>query len=120
PLPYHVARIEWCPVRHSKSGCAMSALGQKPTYAVQKVMSALPPKADMCSTVADVRYGPKADIAPYSITSSAVASRAEGIVTPSAFAVLRLMTSSNLVGCCTGSSPGFAPLSTRSTYVAAR
>ena len=26
----------------------MSALGQKQTYAAQKVMSALPPKADMC------------------------------------------------------------------------
>src|SRR5262245_65519213 len=26
-------------------------------------MSALPPKADMCGAVADVRYGPKADIA---------------------------------------------------------
>src|SRR5262245_23556303 len=26
----------------------MSALGHKRTYAVQKVMSALPPKADMC------------------------------------------------------------------------
>src|SRR5262245_11832895 len=29
----------------------------------QTVMSALPPKADMCSVVADVRYGPIADIA---------------------------------------------------------
>jgi len=27
----------------------------------QTVMSALPPKADMCSAVADVGYGPKAD-----------------------------------------------------------
>jgi hypothetical protein len=26
-------------------------------------MSALPPKADMCSALADVRFGPKADIA---------------------------------------------------------
>jgi len=50
----------------------MSALGQKPTYALQqvmsalppiatakadfrKVMSALPPKADMCSAARDVR-----------------------------------------------------------------
>jgi hypothetical protein len=57
----------------------MSALGQKQTYAVQKgmsalppiatakadftqtVMSALPPKADMCSATRDVRFGPKAD-----------------------------------------------------------
>ncbi len=35
---------------------------------------------------------------PYSITSSAVICMIKGIVTPSALAVLRLMTSSNLVG----------------------
>ena len=58
----------------------MSALGHKRTYAVQqpmsallsiatakadfpqKAMSALPPKADMCSAQADVRFVPKADI----------------------------------------------------------
>ena len=40
----------------------MSALGQKQTFALQKVMSALPPKADMCSALANVRYVPKADI----------------------------------------------------------
>jgi hypothetical protein len=40
----------------------MSALGQKPTCAPQQVMSALPPKADMCGANSDVRYGPKADI----------------------------------------------------------
>jgi hypothetical protein len=33
-----------------------------------------------------------------------------GIVRPSAFAVLRLITKSNFVGCCTGSSAGLAPL----------
>ena len=40
----------------------MSALGQKRTYAVQNVMSALPPKADMCTATRDVRFVPKADI----------------------------------------------------------
>src|SRR5207253_1833377 len=35
-----------------------------------------------------------------------------GIVRPSAFAVLRLMTSSNLVGCSTGRSAGLAPFRT--------
>jgi hypothetical protein len=57
----------------------MSALGQKQTYAVQtgmsalppiatakaefpqRVMSALPPKADMCGALAHVCFGPKAD-----------------------------------------------------------
>jgi hypothetical protein len=40
----------------------MSALGHKQTFAVQKVMSALPPKADMCSALANVCFGPIADI----------------------------------------------------------
>jgi hypothetical protein len=34
---------------------AMSALGHERTFAPQKVMSALPPKADMCGAVRDVR-----------------------------------------------------------------
>jgi hypothetical protein len=41
----------------------MSALGQKQTFAMQKVMSASPPKADICGrNEGGVRYGPKADI----------------------------------------------------------
>ena len=56
----------------------MSALGQKQTYAVQngmsalppiatakadsRYMSALPPKADVCSALGYVRFGPLADI----------------------------------------------------------
>ena len=44
----------------------MSALGHKRTFAVQFSMSALPPKADMCSATGDVRFVPIADIArPY-------------------------------------------------------
>src|SRR5262249_28753738 len=46
----------------NKSRSDMSALGQKQTYAVQKGMSALPPKADMCGATRNVRFGPKADI----------------------------------------------------------
>jgi hypothetical protein len=42
--------------------CLMSALGQKRTFAVQKGMSALPPKADICSALAHVCFGPIADI----------------------------------------------------------
>jgi hypothetical protein len=44
------------------------------------------------------------------MTSSARASTEGGIVRPSAFAVRRLMTSSNFVGCSTGRSAGLAPL----------
>src|SRR6266481_976950 len=45
----------------------------------------------------------------HSITSSAIASRFGGTSRPSVFAVLRLMVSSNLVGCHTGNSDGLAP-----------
>src|ERR1035437_6818958 len=46
----------------------------------------------------------------YSITSSAICWRCSGTVRPSAFAVLRLITNSNLVDCTTGRSAGFSPL----------
>src|SRR5262245_24065418 len=41
---------------------AMSALGQKQTYALQNGMSALPPKADVCAALANVCVGLIADI----------------------------------------------------------
>ena len=49
----------------------MSALGQKQTCALQKVMSALPPKADMCGATKDVCFGPIVDI----VTSVTVTGR---------------------------------------------
>jgi hypothetical protein len=45
----------------------------------------------------------------YSITVSARPSSVGGIVRPIDFAVLRLITSSNVVGCSIGISLGFAP-----------
>jgi hypothetical protein len=56
----------------------------------------------------------------YEITSFARSSSDCGMVMPSALAVLRLITSSNLVGCSIGRSAGFAPLRILSTYTAAR
>src|SRR6516162_5459406 len=56
----------------------------------------------------------------HSITSSACCRNGSGMVRPSAFAVLRLTISSNLVGSWTGKSPALAPLRIRSTYDAAR
>jgi hypothetical protein len=41
----------------------MSALGQKQTCAPQKVMTALPLKADVGAAQINVRFGPKADLA---------------------------------------------------------
>jgi hypothetical protein len=53
--------------------------------------------------------------APHSITSSARPSSVIGKVRPSALAVLRLITSSALVDCCTDRSAGLSPLRTRPT-----
>src|SRR5262249_12274733 len=48
----------------------------------------------------------------HSITSSARARSSGDTSSPSAFAVCRLMTNSNLVDCTTGKSAGLAPLRT--------
>src|SRR5262249_34490703 len=56
----------------------------------------------------------------HSITSSARASTLSGNARPSVLAVLTLIVSSYLIGCCTGNSATFAPLRIRSTYDAAR
>src|SRR5262245_29737579 len=62
------------------------------------------------SRAAEQRY----ELAPlHSITSSARASSVDGTSTPSALAVCRLMTSSNVVACMTGRSAGFSPLRMR-------
>src|SRR5215470_12541142 len=55
------------------------------------------------------------ELAPlHSITSSARASSVSGTVRPSALAVFMLITSSYLVGACTGMSAGFSRLRMRS------
>ena len=73
----------------------------------------------------EFRFGSKAGLIPtadsrsanqpYSITSSAIASRDGGMSMPSALAAFKLMVSSNLVGCSTGRSAGTAPLKILST-----
>src|SRR5262249_12843413 len=61
------------------------------------------------------------ELAPvHSIPSSARSRNDSGIVRPNALAVVRLITSSNLVGCSTGMSPGFVPRRILSTNSAAR
>jgi hypothetical protein len=55
----------------------------------------------------------------YSMTRSAIASRFGGISIASAFAVLRLITSWNLVGCSIGKSAGLAPFNILLTRTAA-
>src|SRR5262249_31867746 len=56
----------------------------------------------------------------HSITSLTAACSVSGMVRPRAFAVLRLITSSNLVGCKTGRSAGFSPLRMRPAYTPTR
>src|SRR5262249_35589562 len=48
-----------------------------------------------------------------SMTSVALTKSVFGTVKPSALAVLRLINSSNLVGCITGRSPGLSPFNMR-------
>jgi hypothetical protein len=95
---------------------------------VRRPKSAPGSKADLKEPMIDVRSSPTtysttafalALPPPHSITSSARVSSVGGIVRPSAFAVVTLMTNSYLVGVCTGRSAGFAPLRMRSIYVAA-
>src|SRR5215471_10071587 len=74
-----------------------------------------------CRRAAEQRY----ERAPlhlrgHSITSSAPARSIFGITRPRAFAVLRLITSSNFIGACTGRSAGLAPRRMRLTYSDAR
>ena len=79
-------------------------------------MSASPPKADIgepatgCPLCANSGQWPA-----YSMTSSARASTVAGNSSPIALAVFELITSSYLVGACTGRSAGFSPLRMRST-----
>src|SRR5882757_5300478 len=79
-------------------------------------LKALDPKrpireADIPLRTRYVRFVPKPEVSgPYSNTSSARASSDGEMSIPRALAVLRFTTSSNLVGCSTGKSAGFAPL----------
>ena len=79
-------------------------------------MSALLPKADMCFALAYFCFGPIADMRAF-IHSTGPSARLAcwGTLRPSALAVLRLITSSYLVGACTGRSAGFSPSKMRST-----
>jgi alkylated DNA repair dioxygenase AlkB len=66
------------------------------------------------------RPGGERSVPGVSMSVSALSSRPRGTVSPRARAVLRLMTSSSLVGSSTGRSAGRAPLKILSAYLAAR
>ena len=63
----------------------------------------------------EIDYWALASVLAGAITSSARATSDGGIVTPRAFAVFKLITRSNSVGCSTGRSPALAPFKMRST-----
>ena len=73
------------------------------------------PLCDFKSESWEVREVPHPDIPCYSITSVARSKVGVCTVRPIAFAVLRFITNSNLVGCSIGNSPGSAPLRILST-----
>ena len=108
-----ILRILW-PIAFSHS------LGQTRKSARFTGMSVLPSTADVVGPPRHVRKVPRRDSCgvakqqPYSITRSALLSSEGGTVRSRAFAVLRLITSSNFSGASTGSSLGFAPLKMRS------
>ena len=71
-------------------------------------------KVDARSSLGARVSGSGSSLAPFhSITWSARASSIGGTSMPSAFAVFRLITNSNLVDCTTGRSAGLAPLRIR-------
>ena len=97
----------------------MSASGHKCTFgsAIAKVRFT-PRKRTYAVQLLDVRIVPIADsctAAKKSLLDHLVGCHKQrcGTLRPSVFAVLRLMTNSNLVDCMTGRSAGFAPLRMR-------
>src|SRR4029079_12301814 len=92
--------------RRARSPCAgaddADDLLTLPPGVLTETRSALPAKEDIVCDALHVRFVPLGHIVPYSITSSAVNSSFGGTVRPSALTVLRLMISSNLVGCWIG------------------
>jgi hypothetical protein len=105
PKPYKDRDVGQPKNRNPTSRQLMSALPLKRPYSGRWCTS------QQCAT--ELMHRSK--ILAYSITSSAVASSVWGIVRPSALAVLRLITSSNLVGCSIGRSAGLAPFMILST-----
>ena len=56
---------------YCNSPCPLTPNSDRESGFPHKVMSALPPKADMCSALADVRFWPKADIKRLTVKKTA-------------------------------------------------
>jgi hypothetical protein len=112
---------EFLPPAKFRTEGAMSESGQKRPKGGVRVESALPQTADIGGRGWQVSCVPQPDSCTaakrhprtaiiYSITSSARSRNDSGIASPSALAVLRLMTNWYLEACSTGRSAGLAPL----------
>src|SRR4029450_3141779 len=99
--------------RQKQANCQNYCLHWTPPFPIQNLDSLLPLHSSLL-TPHSLR------LTLHRITLSARYSTDCGIVRLSAFAVLRLITNSNFVGCSTGRSAGFAPFKILSTYTAAR
>src|SRR5437660_1366792 len=114
---------EFSPSLSSKTGNACSALRPfaRQGHLVGTVTGPLPVGPGRGSSLSILTEPHEELLPPHSMTSSARASRVDGISMPRAFAVLRLIVNSYLVGACTGRSAGFSPgaisLSSSSHYV---
>src|SRR5262249_46003989 len=101
---------------HAKlaSGCLAHLYreGVEPSGSLQQVSDHPSSFSGLCLAQGKFHFEPPSH---HSVTSSARNRIEVGTSRPSALAVLRLITSSYLVGACTGRSAGFAPLRMRST-----
>jgi hypothetical protein len=82
------------------------------SYRINRQLSGwIPPPLMICAFGAHCHLRTRAvqQKSHHSIISSARARRVDGTSRPIAFAVVRLMTRSNFIGCSTGISPGFVP-----------
>src|SRR5262245_30147187 len=90
--------------------CGVSAQHRDPPYPVRRLRRRSARRKQPSSHTAE-KHDERAPL--HSITSSARPSSIGGTMRPIVLAVFRLITSSNLVGCWTGRSAGFSPMSMR-------
>jgi hypothetical protein len=100
----HRQALAACPFRANR--VVFSVRRRLPVYPGEQTSSEPVGMSEKCQ---------KQAVLNHSITSLAIASKVWGTVRPKAFAVLRLIANSYLVGACTGRSAGFSPLRMRST-----
>src|SRR6516165_11251803 len=110
PRPHHSSGIDVPMKRQASLGC----VGSTDCAKSNPIVVTSPMDGSHSLLIRSQQFGtqmPQGGHPPHhSITSSASESELSEIVTPSDLAVLRLITVSNLVGCSTGRSAGFAPL----------